>query len=141
MTDYCPTCHAPSDRRSAVSHSHYFAAVNEAWRNLPEDMADDFPTSEHLRKWALVKSGFRDERSIACSSRAEALRIAAFVRPIDEFAIVVVREAVVTVYTAKSQSLRAMGKAEFQRSKDGVLDVLAKLIGTSTEDLKSARAA
>jgi hypothetical protein len=39
----------------------------------------------------------------------------------DEYAIVTVREAVVTVYTAKSQSMRAMGRETFQKSKDDVL--------------------
>lgn len=137
----CPTCGATREHRSKVSHDHFFASVAEAYKNLPEDIAADFASEDHLRKWALIKAGFRDERSIVASSRAEALRLAAFVRPFDEFAVVVVREAVVTVYQAKSQSLRAMGKAEFQRSKDAVFDVLAKLIGTDVSELKQARAA
>ena len=124
-----------------MSHDHFFASVQEAYNNLPEDLADDFASPEHLRKWALIKAGYRDERSIVASSKAEALRIAAFIRPMDEFSVVVVREATVTQLTAKSQSLRAMGKVEFQRSKDAVFDVLAKLIGTSVDDLKTSRAA
>ena len=117
------------------SHRFYFASVNEAWKNLPEDMAERYPTSDHLRKWALIKAGYRDERSIVASSKAEALRIAAFIRPMDEYAVVVVREAVVRVYTAKSQSTRAMGKAEFGASKEKVLDILSAMIGTSRDAL------
>lgn len=138
---HCPTCGTPRVHRSKQSHDHFFAAVAEAFKNLPEDMVVDFASEEHLRKWALIRAGFRDERTIVASSRAEASRIAAFVRPMDAFAVVVVREAAVTVYTAKSQSLRAMGKAEFQRSKDEVLRILADLIGTDVAELKSARAA
>lgn len=124
--------------RSVASHRHFFAAVNEAWQNLPDDLAARFPSPDHLRKWALIKSGYRDERSIVCASKAEAQRVAAFVKPIDGFAVVIVSAAVVTLYTAKSQSVRAMGKEEFGKSKDAVLDALATLIGTSADELRGA---
>jgi len=41
----------------------------------------------------------------------EAQRIAAFIKPMDTYAMVIVNECVVTVYTAKSQSLKAMASA------------------------------
>ena len=47
-----------------------------------------------------------------------------------------VREAVVTVYTAKSQSLRAMGKADFQASKDAVLGIVSEMVGTTPAELR-----
>jgi hypothetical protein len=115
--------------RSAKSHAQYFAALREGWLNLPDHLAQQFPTQEHLRKHALIRAGFRDERSIAASSRAEALRLAAFVKPIDEYAIVTTSGSLVVVYTAKSQSYRHMGKAEFQRSKQAVLDFVDSLLG------------
>lgn len=116
------------EERSRASHGHYFVSVHEAWQSLPEHMAERFPTDDHLRKWALIRCGFRDERSIACASKAEALRVAAFIRPLDEYATVIVREAVATVLTAKSQSYRAMGKEAFAASKAAVLDLLASLL-------------
>lgn len=128
----------PVEERSAASHRHYFSAINEAWMNLPEDMAPRYPTAEALRKAALIRAGYRDERSIVCASKAEALRLASFIRPMDDFAYVTVSEAVVTVYTAKSQSVRAMGKAEFQKSKDDVLTALAQMIGVRTYELHEA---
>ena len=115
--------------RSSASHRHYFALINEAWMNLPEALSERFPSAEHLRKYALVKAGYRDERSIACASKAEAQRVGAFVKPMDDYAVVVVFGASVMVYTAKSQSVRAMGKADFQASKEAVLGVLADMIG------------
>lgn len=121
--------------RSAVSHRHFFASVNEAHQNLPEDLALRFPTSEALRKFALIKAGFRDERSIVCSSRAEAMRFKAFLQPMDDFALIDASGPVVTVYTAKSQSQRAMGKAEFQRSKEAALQVISEMIGTDAATL------
>ena len=69
------------------------------------------------------------------------MRVAAFVRPLDDFAVVETDGLVVTVYTAKSQSMRAMGKKTFQESKDAVLRVIAELIGTDPTTLKQSRAA
>lgn len=122
--------------RSALSHRHFFAAVNDAWRTLPEGVAEQFPNPERLRKWALIKSGFADERSIVCQSKAEAQRLKAFIQPMDSYAIVTANAAVVTVYTAKSQSVRAMGKKEFQRSKDAVLAVIDQLLGVERGETK-----
>ncbi len=115
--------------RSAATHRHYFAAVNEAWANMPESVAARWPTAEHLRKFCLIKAGFHNHRSIVSRSRTEAQRLAAFVRPMDEFAIVSVNECVVNVYTAQSQSHRAMGRQEFARSKEAVLALLDELLG------------
>ena len=122
--------------RSHRSHSHFFAAVHDAWLNLPEDKLERFPTDEHLRKWALIKAGFRDERTIVVASKAEARRLVAFMRPLDDYAVVVARDAVVVVWTAKSQSYKAMGRKEFQRSKDAVLTVCAELVGVTVADLR-----
>lgn len=126
----------PHEERSASSHAHFFASVAEAWGNLPEHLAERFVSSEHLRKFALIKAGYRDERSIVAASKAEAQRMAAFIKPLDDFAVVAVTEAVVTVYTAKSQSMKAMGKATFQDSKEKVLQVLADMAGVTPDELK-----
>lgn len=124
------------EERSTNSHRHYFASIHEAWLNLPEDIAERFPTEEHLRKYALIKCGFHDERSIVCASKAEAQRVAAFIQPMDTYALVIVSEAVVRVLTAKSQSGRAMDKKTFQESKTAVLDYLSELIGVERKQLE-----
>jgi hypothetical protein len=121
--------------RSQASHRHYFAAVYDAWLNLPELDAERFPTVEHLRKYALIKAGFCDTREIVCSSKAEAVRLGAFVKPMDPYALVAVKDACVRVYTAKSQAPKAMGKKVFQESKEAVLEVLSGMIEVSKEQL------
>lgn len=123
------------ERRSGKSHNHYFAAIADAWRSLPEDLAEQFATHEHLRKRALIATGWRDQTSIVASSKAEARRLAAFIRPIDEFSVVAVNECVVVRMTAKSQSLKAMGAKDFQASKTDVLDWISDLIGTTRDAL------
>lgn len=128
------------EERSAASHRHYFASVNEAWQNLPENLVEQFQTSEHLRKWCLIRAGYAEHRNIVAASKAEAQRIAAFVKPMDSYAVVTVRDSVVTVYTAESQSMKAMGKQRFQESKDAVLSLLAAMIGTDPVELGRAAA-
>lgn len=123
--------------RSRASHNHFFASVQEGWRNLREDIAAEFPTPEHLRKFCLIRAGFCDRRSIVCASKAEAVRVAAFIKPMDQFAIVQAREAEVTVYTAQSQSARAMGKKAFQESKTSVLDLIAGMVHVNRADLET----
>lgn len=115
--------------RSAASHGHYFASIRNAWVNLPDSLVDEYPSPEALRKKLLVKCGYADERSIVCASKAEAQRVAAFIKPMDEYAVVIVREAVVRVYTAQSQSRKAMGGKVFQESKTKVMDAIDDLLG------------
>lgn len=123
--------------RSIRSHQHFFASVNEAWKNLPDDLMEQFPTPDHLRKYALIKAGFADSRQLVAASKAEARRIASFVRPCDEYAVVAVHEAVVTIWTARSQSMKAMGARDFQASKDAVLNIAAGMIRVTPETLQA----
>lgn len=123
------------------SHRHYFATIADAWQNLPRHEAERFQSSEHLRKYALIKCGYADQRQIVCASKAEAQRLRAFVAPMDDYAIVTAVESVVTVFTAKSQSTKAMGRREFNESKQRVLDYVSQILGVSTDDLQKAEAA
>jgi len=127
--------------RSQVSHNHYFAVIGEAWSNLPDRLLEEYPSAEHLRKKLLVRAGYADERSIVCASKAEAQRVAAFVKPMDEYAVVTVREAVVRVYTAQSQAAKAMGAKVFQESKQAVLDALDDLLGVDRGATEKSEAA
>lgn len=128
---------APHEERSHRSHAHYFASVTEVWRNLPEHMTDRFPTADHLRKWALIRTGHCNSESIVLPTKKAAQEVAAFTRRREEFAVVTVVDFTVTVYTAMSQSYRAMGKKRFQQSKDDVLDLLSTVIGVETAQLQA----
>jgi len=121
--------------RSTKSHNHYFASLSEAWKNLPELMSERLPSPEHLRKYALIKIGLYDSRSILASSKAQARELARFIQPMDEFSLVTTAENTVTIYTAKSQSTKAMSRADFAKSKQDVLDFVASLIGATPKQL------
>ena len=123
------------EERLANSHRHYFASLAEAWRNLPEDLADRFESPEALRAWALIKTGYHDETSVVCDTEADAKRIASFMGMLRDYAVIVVKGNVVKRYTAKSQSVRAMDKAAFEASKRDVLDLVASMIGVDPRQL------
>ena len=124
------------EQRSTATHNHEFAAVAEAWRNLPERLAELYPSPEHLRKRALVEAGYYDETAVDAGTGAAAIRVAAAFRAREEFSLVIVRGPIVLIRTPKSQSHRAMDKATFQASKTAVLDVIAAMVGVAPADLK-----
>lgn len=123
------------NERSTNTHNHYFACLTEAWRNLPEEIADRFPKVDHLRAYALIRTGYCNSASLVAGSPEEAKQIAAFMRPLDEFSVIDVKDCVVTRYTAKSQSYQAMDKQEFKASKDHVLEFVATLANTTPAEL------
>lgn len=122
------------EERSIASHNHFMASVQTAWDNLPEN-DDRFPTPNALRKWALIKAGYCTEMSVVCDSPEQAQTVASFTGN-SEGSIIVVRGNIVKKYTAKSQSMKAMNKEEFQRSKSDVMDIIAELIAVTRKRLE-----
>lgn len=128
--------------RTEKSHNHEFAWVAEAWKTLPDHLTAEYPTSEHLRKRALIHTGHCDFTDFVCASRAEAVRWAANLRKaVSDYDMVVIRESVVRHYRAKSQSRRAMPAGEFQQSKTDILNWISDLLGVTPEQLSRAEAA
>lgn len=129
--------------RSMTSHRHEFAWIKTAWENLPESLAGmSFAASpEHLRKHALIQCGFADVVEVDCGTEAAARKaMPAFVAAMTEargYAVGQISGPVFRVWTAKSQSVAAMGGDEFQRSKTAILDWIAALIGLSADTLES----
>ena len=134
---------AEEKQRSTATHNHEFAFVAEAWSNLPERYAGEpwAKSPEHLRKYALIRTGFAHAQMYPCKFKAEARRLAAIIADMNEFALVLTDGRTVTRYTAMSQSRKAMDAAEFQRSKTAILEYLAELIDVEPAALEQARAA
>ena len=128
--------------RSQVSHNHEFAFLHEAWASLPDELLAQYPNPETLRKHGLIAKGFCTMVQHVCANKAEAERLAAILRPYDAYAVVVARGTVVTVYTAVSQSKRAMGAKQFQASKQALMEFVGDLLGVDPETIgKVGRAA
>lgn len=126
------------DDRSHKTHAHFFACVNEAWKNLPDDLAARFRNSEALRKYALIRSGHCDSQVFSLSSPEIAQTVAAAMRSLDEYAVIDVHGNVINLFVAKSQSYKAMNKKEFAQSKEDVLRVISEMLGTSIEQIGQA---
>lgn len=122
--------------RSSASHAFFFATLHDMWLSLPDESSERFPTEDHLRRYALIKTGFADCRQMVASSKAEAQRWGAFLRPCDQYAVITVKDCVVTVWTARSQSMKAMGRKDFEASKNAVLDYVAGLLGVEPKQLE-----
>lgn len=123
---------------SWLSHKHQFAWLHGAWLSLPEGIASRFKNEEQLRKHALIDGGFCDSKTIVCATKAEAERWFDVLTGDDPYCIVTVKGNVLTRYTAQSQSMRAMGKSDFQRSKEHVLNYVAALLEADPRDVEKA---
>lgn len=125
------------EQRSLASEGHQFAWLKEAWRNLPEAYAQEMPSPEHLRKWALIQAGYFNQTIIDVGSNAIAIAVADVLRGRSEFAHVVARDGLVVMREAKSQSRREMDKEEFQASKTAIMEIVAGMIGVTSDQLQA----
>lgn len=123
------------EERSGPSHRHLFAVVKEAWMNLPDELALEFATPEHLRKRALIETGHYDERRFACTDAVAARNLVRFLKPIDEYAVYAISENVVIERRPKSIATKAMNKKAFQQAKDDVITYCEKLIGVKPGEI------
>lgn len=119
------------EERSAAEHNHYFAALSDCHANLSEEATEKLKTPDHLRKWALIETGWYDEVQTDCGTQEVALRMAAFTRRMDDYCEIRVRGSVLVVRHAKTQSVKAMDKDAFRKSKTEVLDLLSDMIGVN----------
>lgn len=133
---HCPECGTVIDDtpRSIASHNGYFAGLAELYHTMPESVTERLPNFEMFRKFCLIRTGWRDEVSYPCATRAEAERWAARLRPIGDFAIVTITGTTVIRWTAKSQSMRAMGKKSFEQSRDDVETYARSLLGVEQSE-------
>lgn len=130
-----------ASERSWISHRHEFLFVREGWQNLPYEIGEKFPTTEHLRKAALIATGWFTETILQADSVAAARKVAAYVKSEDAFAHIRISGRTVVVRKARSQRMRGpgrMNKADFQASKDDILHWIAQLLGVEPDRLGRA---
>jgi hypothetical protein len=130
-------CYEIVEQRSDETHNHYFACIKTAWENLPTKYRWDYPTPEHLRKRALIESGYCSCTEICFTWIGDIPLLQGVAEILDEFAALIVKDSVVYIYRAKSQSYKAMKRDEFQKSKEDVLSFCAGLIGVTPEELSA----
>lgn len=143
---YCQATFAVGERlmidvqapRNMAAHRFYFAELKSIWNSLPEDIAEQYPSAEHMRKYALCKVGFCHETKSVFTSHRDAVLAAAFAAASKDYAIVDVEKNVLRCWVPESQSVRAMGADRFKRSCRAVLDYGYGLIGVARQDGEKA---
>lgn len=133
---HCPSCGEllddPRDHSDAARR-RFFAIIREVWQTLPDHLAQQHVSAEHLRKAALIHAGWCDSKTIAAGSKTAALEVAALSKHLDRYAIANVSGSVVTVFTARSISKRACPKAQFMPLSEKVYTWLSQLVGSDVE--------
>jgi hypothetical protein len=140
----CPDCGCEigGDYMSAdPMRRRFFAALRDAWSNLPDAMRDRFPNAEVLRKHALVAIGYCDVITLAVGSKAAAPQIASAFRMKDQYCVATVRGDVVTIYTARSMARRVLLKKDFLQVADRVFSWVHEQTGIDPSQSHEARAA
>jgi hypothetical protein len=143
----------PVEERSMASHRQYFAAINDAWHNLPErlfyltdkdgkfrlDEHDQkivrWPTPEHFRKDLLIMANWCDVKEFPMPTHERALELGKWIRPEAEYAKIEIVGNMVVVKRAKSQSLAAMKKQAFEDSRRDVLALAEAMTGTPVKTM------
>lgn len=131
------------EERSRGSQGHYFAALKEIWKNLPDDMRNRFPDKpgdpgvEQLRHWLLIRTGYCTEVTEIFDTEGDARRHVAAIANYEESRHIVIRITgnIVVIFRALSQSSRSMNKKEFEESKTAVLNEGAALLKVSRKEL------
>lgn len=131
----------PHDPVTHKERGFYFASIKEAHDNLSPEAVANYPTPEDLRKWALIKAGWRHENFTVCESADQAAMLAAFLRKLPGHKIIDLRDNVVRLYLARSQKIGDpddgyMTQEEWKKSKQDVLDVLSQTIGVTRRELE-----
>ena len=140
---------AEVEERSRASHNQYFAALHQGFENLPERIQAHFPTVEHLRAWLLIDTGCCEKKEFRLANEMEKKRLGTFIRTQSRYARITPTQIdgfpVLIVETPLSQSMREMGKQEFEDSKRKVLSRLEDLLdvprGTLKKNARSVHAA
>jgi hypothetical protein len=125
-----------SEHRSMASHNFFFAWLGEAFDNLAEEYAQEFPTVEHMRAWALVQAGYATESNFVLDTAKDARQMAIALRKTSPLAVIKVSGNVVKHFEAESQSTAAMGKERFEASKSKVIEIVAAMARTTPAELK-----
>lgn len=87
------------DQRNVKHHRKFFAMVNLAFQNMPEQYDNHFPTPEHLREELIKRAGYYTKYT---NFKGE------------------------TEYKAESIRFDNMGQAKFEQLYSDVLDVIIK---------------
>ena len=129
---HCPECgcELSSDIFSADEmRKRFFATIRDVHANLPDDLRRRWPSSENLRKEALIAAGWCDTMTVATGSKAAAPGVAAAFKIKDRYCIVDVKGSVLMVHTARSISRSACLRPQFKEVTQRAYDWIERQTG------------
>ncbi len=139
---HCHECGAciDSDLLSADKmRQRFFAALRDCHASLKPEQRERFPTSETLRKQALIAVGWCDVATVIAGSKKAAPGIAAYLRMRDPYCIIKDSGTeVLTVLTARSMARRALPKKEFLDVSEKVFDWIYQTTGVDLNQWEQA---
>lgn len=138
----CPQCkqairHAP---RSSMDHRRFFGVIAALFHHWPEHHDFQPDDAEHLRKWLLVKAGYRTATfiPIECEStdtRMVVRSIEAAVRAADDHCFLRQHGSGVAVFKAKSISWDKLDQKQFNAVRNAVEEVIKAETGLDPDAL------
>lgn len=126
------------EHRSMDSHKQFFAVINEAFANLPDEVRREIgvTSEDELRKWALTHTGHSNVTEYPARSLAEARRVMRLLKEqLSGYFRIEVNDRMLRVYEPHSMEFAKMDRRTFQRAKDDVFIVLASMLGVPIDDL------
>ena len=156
MTCRCCGWKETAKPRSAPDHKRFFAAIRAAANQWPatHSFQPEGNTagarSEHLRKYLLVRAGYRERQELPLEFAADQPALTRLIGVAIKAAMdrgggyVEIATApdggAVAVYSAKSMDWRTLSQSEFGPVRSTVEDLIASVIGVSVDDLLKGEA-
>lgn len=125
----------PTEEVSQHDRGGLFAAVKSGWKTLAEEWDGKFPTTEHLRKWALIEVGYCTQDEYTLKNEEDAKVMTKALRRQDEFCRIAIHGDTVIVRNAKSIANNAIKSKEFKALKKQVLDLVGSMCNSTAADL------
>lgn len=130
------------DEHEEASDAHrnwWFAVLDKAWRNLPDDLRRRFPDKDALRAHVLIKAGWCNSVEFVADSDDKVATVAASLRWTEPYAIVQRVGDVGFAYWPKSQ--KGMSRTQFKDVTNRGVMVLAEMLGVDPVALLEAQEA
>lgn len=143
MNRTCPTCKQvwQTAPRSSADHRRFFGVLAAVFHHWPEGHEFQPDDAEHLRKWLLIKAGYRDVTMVPIETDAPAVMraivpiVEGAVRAANGHAFIKPHGHGIAVFRAKSIAWDKLDQKAFNRVRDAVQEVIRAETGLEPETL------
>ncbi len=141
----CPNCGGPMKHRSQADHGMFWAVMQRAFDNWPEDHAFRPDSKEHLYGWILIEVGYRECTEVETNDKAIAIAVAKAIFSVTKREIHCMRvygtATGVRVCVPQSGDYEHAGKKKYEAMRAAVYEVIEATLGCKIDELKRARVA